>query len=98
MCVLLVLRETALLIDPDNSSSAAKQWVALVVGKRNCLRSCSIDLPRLIQLQIELRKNMGHKFKVPIMPGQLLFFLKVRRLKLIFSKEKIRFEFFFTIV
>ena len=27
--------------------------------------------------------------KVPIMPGQLLFFLKVRRLKLIFSKEKI---------
>ena len=32
--------------------------------------------------------------KVPIMPGQLLFFLKVRRLKLIFSKEKIRFEFF----
>ena len=32
--------------------------------------------------------------KVPRMPGQLLFFLKVRRLKLIFSKEKIRFEFF----
>lgn len=26
-------RETALLVDPENSSSAAKQWVALVVGE-----------------------------------------------------------------
>jgi len=29
---LVTYRETALLIDPENSSSAAKQWVALVVG------------------------------------------------------------------
>ncbi|KAK3736507.1 hypothetical protein QZH41_009395, partial [Actinostola sp. cb2023] len=29
---LVTYRETALLIDPKNSSSAAKQWVALVVG------------------------------------------------------------------
>lgn len=28
-----ILRETALLVDPENSSSAAKQWVALVVGE-----------------------------------------------------------------
>ena len=26
-------RETALLVDPENSSSASKQWVALVVGE-----------------------------------------------------------------
>ena len=26
-------RETALLVDPENSSSAAKQWVGLVVGE-----------------------------------------------------------------
>ncbi len=29
---LVTYRETALLIDPKNSSSHAKQWVALVVG------------------------------------------------------------------
>ncbi len=29
---LVTYRETALLIDPENSSSAAKQWVGLVVG------------------------------------------------------------------
>lgn len=29
---LVTYRETALLIDQDNSSSAARQWVALVVG------------------------------------------------------------------
>ena len=29
---LITYRETALLIDPTQSSSAAKQWVALVVG------------------------------------------------------------------
>lgn len=29
---LVTYRETALLVDPENSSSAAKQWVALVVG------------------------------------------------------------------
>jgi puromycin-sensitive aminopeptidase len=29
---LVTYRETALLIDPANSSSASKQWVALVVG------------------------------------------------------------------
>ena len=29
---LVTYRETALLIDPAHSSSAAKQWVALVVG------------------------------------------------------------------
>jgi len=29
---LVTYRETALLIDPQNSSSKAKQWVALVVG------------------------------------------------------------------
>ena len=29
---LVTYRETALLIDKDNSSSAARQWVALVVG------------------------------------------------------------------
>ena len=29
---LVTYRETALLIDPENSSSHAKQWVALVVG------------------------------------------------------------------
>ena len=38
---------------------------------------------------------MSDNFEVPVMPGQLLLFLKVRRLKLIFSKEKIRFDFFF---
>ena len=29
---LVTYRETALLIDPENSSSKTKQWVALVVG------------------------------------------------------------------
>ena len=29
---LVTYRETALLIDPENSSSHTKQWVALVVG------------------------------------------------------------------
>ena len=29
----LILRETCLLIDPKDSSSAAKQYVALVVGE-----------------------------------------------------------------
>ena len=29
---LVTYRESALLIDPTNSSSAARQWVALVVG------------------------------------------------------------------
>ena len=29
---LVTYRETALLIDPENSSSEARQWVALVVG------------------------------------------------------------------
>ena len=29
---LVTYRETALLVDPENSSSKAKQWVALVVG------------------------------------------------------------------
>ena len=28
----LITRETALLVDPTNSSSSSKQWVALVVG------------------------------------------------------------------
>lgn len=31
-------RETALLVDPENSSSAAKQWVALVVGELDFLK------------------------------------------------------------
>lgn len=29
---LVTYRETALLVDPNQSSSSAKQWVALVVG------------------------------------------------------------------
>ena len=29
---LVTYRETALLVDPQNSSSKSKQWVALVVG------------------------------------------------------------------
>ena len=29
---LVTYRETALLIDPENSSSSTKQWVALIVG------------------------------------------------------------------
>ena len=31
--VFCLFRETALLVDPENSSSAAKQWVGLVVGE-----------------------------------------------------------------
>ena len=33
MNFILFNRETALLVDPENSSSAAKQWVGLVVGE-----------------------------------------------------------------
>ena len=33
MFLALHTRETALLVDPENSSSASKQWVALVVGE-----------------------------------------------------------------
>ena len=33
MFLALNTRETALLVDPENSSSASKQWVALVVGE-----------------------------------------------------------------
>ena len=29
---LVTYRETALLVDPENTSSGTKQWVALVVG------------------------------------------------------------------
>ena len=34
-----LFRETALLVDPENSSSAAKQWVALVVGELDFFKS-----------------------------------------------------------
>ena len=32
LCSLFLHRETALLIDPKNSCSSSRQWVALVVG------------------------------------------------------------------
>jgi len=54
---LVTYRETALLVDPKNSSSKAKQWVALVVGHElahqwfgNLVTMVSLDI--LLQLEI----------------------------------------------
>ena len=40
LIIVFFQRETALLVDPENSSSAAKQWVGLVVGELlDCIQS-----------------------------------------------------------
>ena len=44
LIIVFFQRETALLVDPENSSSAAKQWVGLVVGELHVL-DCIQSVP-----------------------------------------------------
>lgn len=47
---LVTYRETALLVDPHNTSSNVKQWVALVVGAcRGSNTLCALPNPSLVR-------------------------------------------------
>ena len=68
LTVLFLFRETALLVDPANSSSSSKQWVALVVGNVFNMHtvdiSAEIIINSLLFIIINLKKLhsfLGHE-------------------------------------
>ena len=68
---LVTYRETALLIDPAHSSSAAKQWVALVVGHElahqwfgNLVTMVNVQQNRTTSLMLKSLSKLARKITI----------------------------------
>jgi hypothetical protein len=68
---LVTYRETALLVDPENTSSSTKQWVALVVG--------TFDIYRISHWKLSIKSIVSEKLKFSL---YLVFLLISKRNKI----------------